>query len=154
MQNVAELEQTNQREIVSFRVSGKDFSIDIGYVREIRGWSPTTILPHTPDYVKGVMNLRGNVIPVMDLSHRLGLGPTEPTERHVIVITVLGDKTVGLLVEAVSDIMSVPADELKPTPDLASTSSRDFVEGVYMIEDSLIRVMDIHQVFARETGGF
>lgn len=150
MRGAAAEDRSDQREIVSFRVKSKDFSIDIGYVREIRGWSPTTVLPHTPDYVKGVMNLRGNVIPVLDLSHRLGLGPTEPTERHVIVITVLQEKTAGLLVEAVSDIMTVSADEMKPTPEMASSGSRDFVQGVFMIDDNLIRVMDIHQVFSTD----
>lgn len=136
------------REIVSFRVKGQDFCIDIGHVREIRGWSPTTTLPHAPDYVKGVMNLRGNVIPVIDLSLRLGLGATEPTERHVIVITTLGEATSGFLVEAVSDIVSMPANELKPTPEVASSSAREFVEGVFAEAGGLVRLVDLQKIVA------
>ncbi|MFP4327269.1 MAG: chemotaxis protein CheW [Paracoccaceae bacterium] len=142
-QTVAQDSGDDRREIVSFRVTGQDFCIDIGFVREIRGWSPTTVLPHAPDYVMGLMNLRGNVIPVIDLSHRLGLGRTEPSQRHVIVITNDGSGTVGLLVEAVSDIMSVPCDELKQPPDVAASSAPAFLEGVFIIDDKLIRVLDL-----------
>ena len=139
-------ETATLREIVSFRVASQDFCIDIGHVREIRGWSPTTLLPHAPDYVVGVMNLRGNVIPVVDLSRRLGLGRTEPSERHVIVITNFGRGTVGLLVEAVSDIMSLPTEHMKQTPDIAGGTATGFVEGVFTTDDSLIRALDLSRV--------
>jgi purine-binding chemotaxis protein CheW len=143
-------ETAARREIVSFRVRGQDFCIDIGHVREIRGWSPTTILPHSPDFVTGVMNLRGNVIPVVDLSQRLGLGRTEPTERHVIVITNFGRGTVGLLVEAVSDIMTVAPGDMKQTPELAGTAATAFVEGVFAAQDCLIRALDLSRVLPNE----
>ncbi|WP_371060099.1 chemotaxis protein CheW [Rhodosalinus sp. 5P4] len=134
------------REIVSFRAAGQDFCIDIGLVREIRGWTPTTLLPRAPDFVTGVMNLRGNVIPVIDLALRLGLGRTEPTERHVIVIANLGGGTVGLLVEAVSDIITVEAEGLRPTPEVAGGGGNGFVEGVFTVEDALIRALDLSRV--------
>ncbi len=143
-------ETVARREIVSFRVRGQDFCIDIGHVREIRGWSPTTILPHAPDFVIGVMNLRGNVIPVVDLSQRLGLGRTEPTERHVIVITNFGRGTVGLLVEAVSDIMTLAPEDMRQTPELAGIAATGFVEGVFAAEDSLIRALDLSRVLPNE----
>jgi purine-binding chemotaxis protein CheW len=150
MENTIAEEAAPRREIVSFRVCGQDFCIDIGHVREIRGWSPTTILPHAPDFVTGVMNLRGNVIPVVDLSQRLGLGRTEPTERHVIVITNFGRGTVGLLVEAVSDIMTVAPEDMKQTPELAGTSATGFVEGVFAAADTLIRALDLSRVLPNE----
>ncbi len=153
MQNTLELEKTtNHREIVSFRVAQQDYCIDIGHVREIRGWSETTRLPHTPDFVKGVMNLRGNVIPVIDLSHRLGLGRTEPSERHVIVITAWGDSTVGLLVDAVSDIMSVTTEQMRPTPEVASSTAREFIEGVFAIDETLIRAVDLQRILPQDAG--
>lgn len=152
MQDTLELQKANQREIVSFRVAAQDYCIDIGHVREIRGWSETTRLPHTPDYVKGVMNLRGNVIPVIDLSHRLGLGRTEPTERHVIVITAWGDSTVGLLVDAVSDIMTVSSEQMRPTPEVASSTAREFIEGVFAVEDTLIRAIDLQRILPKDAG--
>lgn len=142
-----------QREIVSFRIADQGFCIDIGFVREIRGWSPTTVLPYAPDYVKGMMNLRGTVLPVVDLSMRLGLGRTEPNPRHVIIIVVLEDRTVGLLVEAVSDILSVPVDAMKPTPDVASAETKGFVEGIFTIDDKMIRAVDVKSILPREVGG-
>jgi purine-binding chemotaxis protein CheW len=142
-QTAAQEAAGDQREIVSFRVAGQDFCIDICCVREIRGWSPTTVLPHAPDYVVGLMNLRGNVIPVIDLSLRLGLGRTEPSQRHVIVITNDGRGTVGLLVDSVSDIMSMPCDELKQPPDVATSHAPAFLEGVFTVDEKLIRVLDL-----------
>ncbi len=131
------------REIVAFHISEQSFCIDIEHVREIRGWSPTTTLPHAPDYVKGMMNLRGIVLPVVDLSLRLGLGSTQPSSRHVIIIVMLGSRLVGLLVEAVSDILNLPYDSMKSTPDVASTATKSFIEGIFTIDDRMIRAIDV-----------
>ncbi len=150
MQDASVLEEPNQREIVSFRVADQDFCIDIGHVREIRGWSETTPLPHTPEYVKGLVNLRGNVIPVIDLAHRLGLGHTDPGERHVIVITVCEERIAGLLVEAVSDIVTVDCAEMKHPPSLTSSAAREVVEGVFVIRESLVRMIDLARVLPSE----
>lgn len=139
-----------QREVLSFHLRDQDFCIDIGHVREIRGFSQTTALPHTPDYVVGVINLRGNVIPVIDLSRRLGMDTTEPTPRHVIVITDLEDRTTGLLVEGVSDIDSVSTEQLRPTTGLAADSARGFIEGVFVFEDKMIRALDLEKLLDRE----
>lgn len=148
----AEAFQGNEREIVTFRVSDQEFCVDIGYVREIRGWSPTTVLPHAPDYVKGMMNLRGTVLPVMDLSLRLGLGPTEATPRHVIIILVVNEMTVGLLVEAVSDILTVSNEDMKATPDIGSTETKNFVEGFFTVDDRMIRAVDVACAVPASTG--
>ena len=99
--------QSGHRELVTFRVGNQDFCIDIMLVREIRGWTPATILPHAPSYVLGVINLRGSVVPIVDLSARLGLQASVPDDRHVIVIAVIENQTVGFLVNSVSDIISI-----------------------------------------------
>lgn len=138
--------KTGERELVAFRAAGQDFCIDIMSVREIRGWTPTTILPHAPDYVRGVINLRGSVVPIVDLANRLGLGAIDPTPRHVIIIALLADQTVGLLVEAVSDILSVPVDTIQPTPEIASTEVRGFVSGVIAADERMIRMIELENV--------
>jgi purine-binding chemotaxis protein CheW len=102
--------------------------------------------PHAPDYVRGVINLRGSVVPIVDLANRLGLGPIEPSARHVIIIAMLGDQTVGLLVEAVSDILTVPADSIQPTPEIASTEVKGFIEGVIAMDDRMIRMIELDNV--------
>jgi purine-binding chemotaxis protein CheW len=136
----------NAHELVAFRAAGQDFCVPIMSVREIRGWTPTTILPHAPDYVRGVINLRGSVVPIVDLANRLGLGAIEPSARHVIIIAMLNDQTVGLLVEAVSDILTVPSGSIQPTPDIASAEVKGFIEGVIAMDDRMIRMIELDNV--------
>lgn len=138
--------RTVDREVVAFRVAGQDFCIDIMSVREIRGWTETTILPHAQRFVKGVINLRGSVVPVVDLSERLGLGMIEPGPRHVIIITVIGTQTVGLLAEVVSDILTVSDDSMQPVPDIASESARAYISGVVVAQEKMIRKIDLAKV--------
>lgn len=133
-------------ELVAFRVSEQDFCIDIMSVREIRGWTETTILPHAQDYVKGVINLRGAVVPVVDLSARLGLGALEPGPRHVIIITTIAGRTIGLLADVVSDILTVPAGSIQPVPDIASESARAHVSGVIATGDRMLRKIELTRI--------
>ncbi len=137
------------QEVVAFRVAGQDFCFDIMSVREIRGWTRTTVLPHAQSYVKGVINLRGSVVPVVDLSDRLGLGQTEPGARHVIIITVIDGQTIGLLADMVSDILSVGVEALHPVPDMVSEEVKAFISGVLLIEDRMIRRLDLSSVVPR-----
>ena len=141
--------QPGVRELVTFRVGDQDFCIDIMMVREIRGWSPATILPHAPRYVLGVINLRGSVVPIVDLSARLGLGTSVPDDRHVIVIAVVGSQTIGFLVGAVADIIAVDGSEVQPSPDVTSETTRSFIEGVIVTKERMLRVIDIETVLPK-----
>lgn len=134
------------RELVAFRTAGQDFCIDILAVREIRGWSKPALLPHAPLFVQGVINLRGAVVPILDLACRLGLEAIENCDRNVIIVTALQNRIVGLLVEAVTDIISVPAAGVQPTPDLASDATRCMLRGVVVQEERLIRLLDAGQL--------
>ncbi|MFZ3580537.1 chemotaxis protein CheW [Loktanella sp. DJP18] len=146
MQNAAISIPDDERELVTFRVGDQDFCIDIVYVREIRGWTPATVLPHAPEYVLGVINLRGAIVPIVDLARRLGLPKTELGDRHVIVIAVVADQTVGFLVDAVSDIIGVPPSAIQPTPDVTAQTTRMFIQGVIALEDRMLRLIDISSV--------
>jgi purine-binding chemotaxis protein CheW len=110
-----------QLEVITLTVGGHAFCIDIFAVREIRGWAEATPLPQAPDYVLGVINLRGVVMPVLDLSARLGLGATEITGRHVTVVVQRDDDLVGLVVDEVQETIMFEAEELQPPPHYAST---------------------------------
>jgi purine-binding chemotaxis protein CheW len=132
-----------RRELISFRIGEQEFCVDIMAVREIRGWSPVTPLPHSPDYVRGVINLRGAVLPVLDLSARLGLGAVEPSARHVIIVARIGDRTVGMLVDAVSDILTVTDDMVQPTPDVACDTVRTFVKGIIAVDGRMISMISL-----------
>jgi purine-binding chemotaxis protein CheW len=129
------------RELIAFRIGDQEFCVDIRYVREIRGWAPATPLPQSPAYVKGVINLRGTVLPIVDLGARLGFGPTNPSARHVIIVARIGSKTVGLLVEAVSDILTVAEESIQPTPDVACDTVRAFVRGVIAQANGMISLV-------------
>lgn len=138
---------TGRQDVVSFRLAEQDFCIDINVVREIRGWTPTTALPHAQSYVKGVINLRGSVVAVVDLAARLGLGATTPTARHVIIIVTLGRQTVGVLADVVSDILTIGEEHMKPVPELASEVARDFITSVITFEDGrMLRRIDLGRV--------
>ncbi len=134
------------KELVAFRIGAQEYCIDIMAVREIRGWTPATTLPHAPHFVQGVINLRGAVLPIVDLSSRLGLGEAEPTARHVTIVTQIGEQVMGLLVDAVSDILNITADQLLPTPEVASETTRQFVKGVFALEGRMISLIELDQV--------
>mgnify|MGYP003133430069 CR=1 FL=1 len=136
-------EKTAQRELTSFKIGEQEYCVDIMAVREIRGWTPATPLPQSPDYVVGIINLRGAVLPVIDLASRLGLGRTEPSDRHVIVVARIGEQWVGLLVDAVSDILATSDAAIQPAPDVSCESVKRFVKGVLAIEGRMISLIEL-----------
>ena len=146
MHNTTENTTAIERELVAFRVAGQDYCVDIMAVREIRGWTQTTTLPHAPEYVRGVINLRGSVVPIVDLAARLGLDPISASDRNVIIITVINEQVVGLLVEAVFDILSIPASVVQETPDVASEAVKAFINGVITVEEKMIRLIDLVRI--------
>jgi purine-binding chemotaxis protein CheW len=133
-------------ELVAFRIGEQEYCIDIMSVREIRGWTQATMLPHAPSYVQGVINLRGTVLPIVDLSARLGLGACEPTARHVTVVITVNGQVVGLLVDAVSDILTQCLDGIRPAPDTGSESTREFVKGVFAVEERMISLIELEAI--------
>lgn len=134
------------RELISFRIGDQEFCVDIMEVREIRGWTPATALPQAPPFVRGVINLRGAVLPIVDLGARLGLGTADPTARHVIIVAQVQNQIVGLLVDAVSDILTVTDEEIQPTPDVASEMVRNFVRGLLAIEGRMVSFISLDRV--------
>ncbi len=135
-------------EFVTFTAANQSFCLDIMKIREIRRWAPVTILPHSPAEVLGVMNLRGAVIPIFDLAAGFGLGPTPHNDRNVIIVANNGTQTVGLLVQSVSEILSVSEDQIQSTPDVNSESTRQSIPEVISLENGMTRVVDL-QFIAR-----
>lgn len=146
MTDEATAPSTERRELISFRVGDQEYCVNIMAVREIRGWSPATVLPQTPGYMRGVINLRGAVLPIMDLAARIGMPMVEPTVRSVFIVVQAGDRTVGLLVDAVSDILSINDDMIQPTPDVACDAVRSFVRGIISIEGRMISEISLDRI--------
>jgi purine-binding chemotaxis protein CheW len=134
------------RELISFRVGIQEFCVDIMAVREIRGWTVATALPRSPGFVRGVINLRGAVLPIVDLAARLGFDSAEPTARHVIIVAQIGHQMVGLLVDAVSDILTVTDDIIQPTPEVASDTAKTFVRGLLAIDGRMISLIGLERL--------
>ncbi len=125
-------------ELISFEIGGQEFCIDIKVVREIRGWTPATPMPQTPRYILGVINLRGAVMPVIDLGDRLGLGETQPSSRHVIVVVQNESRMAGLLVDAVQETFTVDTGLLQPPPLMDTQSSHLFVDAMIPMEGRML----------------
>ena len=134
------------RELIAFRIGEQEFCVDIMAVREIRGWTPATPLPRAPGYMKGVINLRGAVLPIIDLGARFGLRTSEPSERHVIMVAHVGGRMVGLLVDAVSDIIQLTDEAMQPTPDVASEQVKSFVKGLFALDGRLISLIELDRI--------
>ena len=146
MSESKEVEKGETLELVAFRIGEQEYCVDIMAVREIRGWTPATMLPHAPPFVQGVINLRGTVLPIVDLAARLGLGKAEPTARHVTIVVQVETQVVGLLVDAVSDILTVGSEEIRPTPDVASETTKKFVKGVFAVDERMISLIELTEV--------
>ena len=130
-------------ELLTFRLAQQEYALDIMSVREIRGWTQATSLPHAPPCLKGVINLRGTVLPVLDLACRLGLPARQQGSRDVIIVVHLGQRLTGLLVEAVSDIVTFDAADLQPPPELTGTPVDPVVSALSLKGERMIRVLDL-----------
>ena len=136
-------------ELVVFCSGGQSFSLDIRHVREIRGQSAVTQLPHAPEEVLGVMNLRGAVIPVFDLSSCFGLGPTVANARNVIMIAMNEARMIGLLVQSVSEIISIPRTAIQEAPAVLGGPAQSHISGLVPMAEGMSRVIDLPALIQR-----
>ena len=146
MTDIATIASLDRRELISFCIGEQEYCVDIMAVREIRGWTPSTPLPQTPGYIRGVINLRGAVLPVMDLAARMGLPPVEPSARSVIIVVKVSERLVGLLVDAVSDILSITDEMVQPPPDVACDRVRSFVRGLFSMDGRMISQIALDRI--------
>jgi len=132
-----------QIQSISFAIGKDQYGVDIMAVREIKGWSDITHLPKQPDYVRGVLNLRGVIVPIVDLRCRFGQGLTETTPLHVVIIVQIGNRQVGLLADRVLDIVSVEPSKIQPVPQVSQGSLISFLSGLVTIENAMLALIDL-----------
>lgn len=137
------------KQYVTFTNDDRSYGVEITRVREIRQWSPISELPNQPHYTRGVLNIRGEVIPVHDLRARLGGGLTDTSDSHVVVVVNIGDQNVGILVDAVSDIIDVNAEEVRSVPSGAQNGRDEAVSGLVNKDDHMIALLDLELLFPR-----
>jgi len=135
-------------QFITFAIGDDHYGVAIMAVREIKNWTAVRPLPHQPDYVRGICGLRGTFIPIIDLRCRFGEGLTEPTPLHVSIIVQIGRQYVGLLVDRVSDIVSVEPANIKPVPAVAKMSGAGFLSGLVNIDDAAVGLIDLDSILS------
>ncbi len=143
-------------QFLTFMLAGEEYGVDILRVQEIKGWDKVTRIPHTPEYVLGVINLRGAVVPILDLRRRFGLETMEfgPT-TVVIVVRVAGardERTVGMVVDAVSEVYNVDVGDTKPPPDVCGSVDTIFVKALATVEEKMLILLDIDRLIGNSIG--
>lgn len=135
------------KEYLSFQVGEEDFAVDITSVVEIKAWTKPTRLPNVPSYLLGIINVRGVILPIFDLRGRFGLGNTEADQKKVIVFITYQGRTIGILVDGVSDIVKVSEDEIQPAPNVEGDIKDEFINGLVGANGKMLVLLDIEKLF-------
>lgn len=154
LQDINMLEQDGEQselvQYLTFVMDNEEYGIEILSVQEIRGWEPMTAIPNAPDYVKGVINLRGTVVPVIDLRLRFQLPRVDYSEVTVVVIVKVliegNEKIMGIVVDAVSDVYSLNKDEAAQTPAVGDMANKEFIDGLINVGDKMVVLLDLDKV--------
>ncbi|MDH3195356.1 MAG: chemotaxis protein CheW [Hyphomicrobiales bacterium] len=139
-------QDSGSSQFVAFTIGEQNYCVDIMSVREIRAWTGATPLPNTADYVRGVINLRGSIVPIVDLRTRFGQGETDPTKSHVVVIVAIEERLNGLLVDSVSDILTVSAENVAAIPETDVGSRARYLDGLITEEDRMVALIALDRV--------
>jgi len=134
------------QQFLTFLLEEQEYGLELFKIREIRGYAPITPIPNVPSHVRGVMNLRGTVLPVIDLRMKFHLPPVEYNKFTVIVIATVANKTVGLLVDAVSDVLTVGLDAIREAPDFGAAVDTRFINGVFQSREHLAVALNLEQL--------
>lgn len=134
-------------EIIAFRLHEQEFCVRTITIREIRGWGPATPIPNSPREMLGVMNLRGTVIAIIDLACKLGMQSTVPNERSAIVVAEVHGMAMGLVVDRVSDILTIPLENLQPVPDMNAGTATDYSDGIIVQATGMICFLNLQRMF-------
>lgn len=130
-------------QFISFAIDDDQYGVDIMAVREIKGWSDITHLPKQPEYVRGVLNLRGVMVPIIDLRCRFGQGLTQATALHVVIIVTIDSRMVGLLADRVLDIVNFEPSQVQPVPRVTQSAQLDFLSGLVTVDGAMIALIDL-----------
>ena len=130
-------------EYLSFLLGGEEYAIDILRVQEIRGYEAVTSIAHAPPFIKGVINLRGAIVPIIDLRIKFGIGVAEYNPFTVVIILNVGERVVGIVVDAVSDVLTVQDEAIRPPPELTKTVDLRYITGLAMLDERMLILVDI-----------
>ena len=135
-------------QFISFAIDDDQYGVDIMAVREIKGWSQINPLPGQPDHMRGVLNLRGVMVPIVDLRCRFGQGMTEATPLHIVIVVQIGGRQIGLLADRVLDIVDVEPARIQAVPRIAAAARTDFLSGLVNIDSGMVALIDLSRLLA------
>jgi purine-binding chemotaxis protein CheW len=133
----------NGNEVLAFTLGQEEYGIDILKVQEIRGYDAVTRIANAPEFIKGVINLRGVIVPIVDMRIMFNLGEPSYDEFTVVIILNIGKRVVGMVVDSVSDVITLSADQIKPAPEMGTTMKSDYLLGLGTIEERMLILVDI-----------
>lgn len=148
MDKIGETTSNGAREYLTFRLDQEEYGIDILKVQEIRGYEPPTRIANAPNFIKGVVNLRGTIVPIVDMRLKFNCSKTEYDSFTVVIILNLHARIVGIVVDSVSDVMELPAESLKSAPDVDSVIGNDSVLGLGSLGDRMLILLDIEKLMS------
>jgi len=152
MTNAQEKQQLSGElvQVVSFRLASEEYGVDISQVQEIIRMVEITHVPRAPHFMEGVINLRGQLIPIIDLRTRFGMPRAEHTKSTRIVVTEIGNKRVGIVVDSVSEVLNIPMENVEDAPDMIAGVGTEYIQGVGKVNDRLIILLDLTMVITGE----
>ncbi len=140
------VERQSLRELLTFTLGSEEYCIDILKVQEIRGYEAVTRIANTPGFIKGVINLRGNVVPIVDLRLKLELGEAHYDSSTVVIILNILQRVIGVVVDSVSDVISLAPEAIKPAPDFGSALDTEYILGLAAVDDRMLIHIDIEKL--------
>lgn len=150
VQETAVSQGTNSMQLVSFKLGEETYGIEITKIREIILVGEITQVPETPHYIKGLINLRSSVIPVIDLRARFSLPDAELTEESRIMVLNVGSRTTGIVVDSVSEVLRISQDQISPAPPTVASLGNEYMTGLVRLEDELLILLDVDELFGEE----
>ena len=140
-------------EVVTFKLGEEEYGIDIQKVQELRGYDAVTRIANAPDYIKGVVNLRGIIVPIIDMRIKFKLGDPTYDQFTVVIVLNIGGRVVGMVVDSVSDVITLSAEQIKPAPEMGSVLDADYLIGLGTLDERMLILVDIDRLMSSDEMG-
>ncbi|MBJ7554397.1 chemotaxis protein CheW [Marinomonas spartinae] len=141
------------KEFLAFVLGDETYALDIMSVKEIRGYEPVTKIANAPNYIKGVINLRGDIVPIVDLRIKFGVGEPSYNEWTIVIMLNIKDRILGIVVDGVSDVMNFEEEDIKPAPEFGAAFDSRYLDGLAAVDDLMVIVVDIEALVSSEELG-
>ena len=150
MEDIGSRIETHQNEFLTFTLGAEEYGIDILKVKEIRGYDAVTRIANSPEYIKGVINLRGTIVPIVDMRIKFNLGNVEYNQFTVVIILNVAGRMVGMVVDSVSDVIALTPEQIRPAPDFHASMNTEYLTGLGALEGRMLILVDIEQLMTSD----